>query len=223
MSFLPYHTGVLLAQTLGVCTLCRRQPTAWGLLCEACDNDIVWLPPCFNIVDDPAIHVQMASFYEGALAAAIGAFKDRQRLDALPFLVHCLSKLAQYLIDIEEAVILPIPTTNLRLLDRGFYPVGVLAAYLSAMTDFDIYDGVVRLTDGVRQRGLDRQQRLSNLSGVFELDFLPEAETVIIFDDVSTTGATFLEVTKLLLRHNSRLNIHAVCLAHGSSKFLTQQ
>lgn len=217
---LPYHLGVSLAQNLGVCVLCRHQPIADGLLCEGCDDNIVWLPPAFKVDTNKCIiHVQMASYYEGAVASAIGAFKDQERLDALPFLVHCISKLAEHLAKIEQAVILPIPTTDLRLVQRGFYPVGVLASYLSAMTGFDIYEGISRPIDGMRQRGLGREQRLSNLLDVFELDFLPTSDTVILFDDVSTTGATFVEVAKLLLRYNPALTIHAVCLAHGSSKY----
>lgn len=215
---LPYGIGVSLAQRLGVCVLCCHQTIAEGFLCEDCDSDLTWLPSSFAIeVEERVIEVQMSSFYTGVVASAIGAFKDNERLDSLPFLVHCLSKLAEHLADMEEAVILPIPTTNARLVERGFYPVGVLAQYLSAMTGFELYHGVSRPIDGVRQRSLGRAERLSNLSGVFVVDELPEVDTVILFDDVSTTGATFVETAKALLALNPTLTVLAVCLAHGSS------
>lgn len=217
---LPYGAGVALAQALSVCVLCQCQPISEGVLCEGCEADIAWLPDPFVIdVNEQEVPVQMASFYTGVVAGAISAFKDKERLDALPFLVHCVAKLADGLANVDDAVILPIPTTDDRLVERGFYPVGILAQYLSAMTGFELYGGVVRVVDGVRQRGLDRQARLSNLSGAFALDYLPDVQTVILFDDVSTTGATFLEVATVLLDANPALTIVAVCLAHGSPDY----
>lgn len=215
---LPYGIGMSLAQRLGICVLCRHQPMMEGFLCEDCESDLTWLPLPFVIeVEECVIKVQMSSFYTGVVASAIGAFKDNERLDGLPFLVHCLSKLAEHLAGVDEAVILPVPTTNARLVERGFYPVGILAQYLSAMTGFELYHGVSRPVDGMRQRGLGRAERLSNLSGVFVVDELPDVDTVILFDDVSTTGATFVEIAKALLALNPRLTVLAVCLAHGSS------
>lgn len=217
---LPYQQGIALAQKLSVCVLCHHQPMSDGLLCEGCEKDINWLPKPFVIeTQGQQIAVQMATFYTGAMARTISAFKDKERLDALPFLVHCVSKLADSLADLDEAVILPIPTTDDRLVERGFYPVGILAEYLSAMTGFECYQGVVRVVDGVRQRGLDRQARLSNLSGAFMVEYLPDVDTVILFDDVSTTGATFLEVAGVLLDADPALSIVAVCLAHGSPNY----
>lgn len=216
MARLPYRFGLWMAQWLGVCVLCREHPIQSGFLCQGCEEDCTWLPPAFEILEGRVV-VQSASFYELPMATAISAFKDKERLYTLPFLVHALSKLAKPLSVFDDAVILPMPTTVGRLKHRGFYPVGVLARYLSAMTGFALYHGVHRCLDGAHQRGLDRQERLNNVLGAFVVDELPQAETVILFDDVVTTGATLSEVAHVLLQANRRLTIVAVCLAHGSS------
>lgn len=210
---LPYQAGITFTQMLGVCVLCRYAPMTVGFLCQDCDNQIEWLPPAFEVAD---ITIQATTFYTGAMARAIGAFKDKERLDTLPFLVHSLSKVGELLTDLDDAMILPIPTTTNRLRERGFYPVGVLAHFLSAMTNLPLYQGLSRPIDGTRQRHLGRQERLENLTGAFVVNHLPICETLILFDDVATTGATFAEVADTLWQDNPDLTIYGVCLAHGS-------
>lgn len=210
---LPYQAGVILAERLGVCVLCRSAPIEMGLLCQGCDDDMVWLPPAFEVTDE--LMVQSATFYDGAMAGAIGAFKDHERLDALPLLVHAIAKLAELVTEL-DAVILPIPTTHNRLIERGFYPVGILAQYLSQMSGLPLYQGVTRPKEGEHQRYLDKENRLNNLMGAFVLEYPPPSDTVILFDDVSTTGATFAEVAGVLWADDPTLTICGLCLAHGS-------
>lgn len=211
---LPYQAGVFLASKLGVCVLCRSAPIEIGLLCYGCDEDIVWLPPAFEVADK--LMVQSATFYQGAMAGAIGAFKDHERLDALLFLIHGIAKLAEVVAEL-DAVILPVPTTHNRLKERGFYPVGILAKYLSEMSGLPLYQGVTRSKEGTRQRYLGKEDRLGNLVGAFVLDYPPPSDMVILFDDVSTTGATFAEVAGVLWRDDPNLMIYGLCLAHGSA------
>lgn len=210
---LPYQAGVSLTLKLGVCVLCRHAPIETGFLCQGCDDDVVWLPPTFEVADD--LPVQAATFYQGAMARAIGAFKDHEQLDALPFLIHGIFKLAEVVSEL-EAVILPVPTTTNRLKERGFYPVGILAKYLSMMAELPLYQGVVRPVEGLHQRHLGREERLSNLAGAFVLDYPPPSDTILLFDDVSTTGATFAEVAGVLWEDDPNLTIYGLCLAHGS-------
>ncbi len=113
--------------------------------------------------------------------------------------------------------IVPVPTTPHRLVERGFAPVDLLATYLSAMTGFEIYDGVVRPYESDHQRGLGRDERLSNVQGAFVLHYPPPCQTLILFDDVVTTGATLNALAQALLQHNPNLTLYAVCLAHGNN------
>jgi predicted amidophosphoribosyltransferase len=52
------------------------------------------------------------------------------------------------------------------------------------------------------QASLDRQGRLKNLKNVFEfrgnVEFLEKTKTVILVDDITTTGTTMNEVAKLI-------------------------
>lgn len=218
---LPYRFGLGLRAWLGKCVLCQINPITFGYLCEACDTEQHWLPTPFVVpVNDKSLTIQPASFYEGVMGRAIAKFKDEENVLTLPFLVHSLSKLAECVQDLpDETLIVPIPTTGGRLAERGFYPVWTLVRYFSALTGFGIYTGVVRPLESRHQRGLDRAERLMNLKGAFVLENLPDSEQLLLFDDVSTTGATLSELAEVLWRACPTASIAAVCLAHGSARF----
>lgn len=168
-------------------------------------------------LDQHSIDGFAATYYHGVMATALRQFKDHEQGQVLPFLLHALDKIACG-IDFGDAVILPVPTTDERLALRGFYPVGVLARYLSALTGSALYDGLVRHSDGRHQRGLSKSERLANVKDVFLLEYPPPTNTVTIFDDVATTGATIKAVAQTLLETNRHLSIKACCVAHGKPK-----
>ncbi len=182
---------------------------------------MVWLPPFFVInvsVKDSIkqLRVQPATYYMPPMNYAITGFKDREDVFGLPYLIHGLSHLSEYLQDLpDDTVILPVPTTNRRLVDRGFSPVHILVQYLSALTGFALYDGVVRVVDGINQRKLDRQARMQNVKSVFKLSYPTQASHIVLFDDVSTTGSTLASMAECIWQQDEDKQIFAVCLAHG--------
>lgn len=204
---------------VGSCPLCRLAPIEIGCLCQGCDDDIAWLPKPFDIrlSDDKSLSVQPASYYDDTIRRAISAFKDSENLFALPLLVQACHYLGQAVSDMpDDTLIVPVPTTNKRIKERGFYPVGVLAKWLSNITGYRIYTGVYRF-EGIRQRGLSRSERLTNMTQVFEVSYLPDSGSVLLVDDVSTTGATFSAMAQALLQADKNLQIQGVCLAHGNN------
>lgn len=216
----PYGAGLYLTRLLGRCTLCRLRPIENGYLCHSC-HEATFLAhePVVFEVGANELWLQSAGYYVGVMRQAISRFKDDERLETLPVLVQALRCLGEYTEDLPaDTLILPVPTTKGRLAKRGFYPVGILARHLSVLTGFGIYTGVVRPSEGLHQRGLDRYERLQNLQGAFLVDELPSSRHILIFDDVVTTGATLCEIAECLWQTDPDLQILAVCLAHGSPK-----
>lgn len=211
---------------LGVCRACHIYPIDKAFLCRACQADCVWLPEPFVVSHQDECHqnqrhqdsmsIQPATYYTPPMSYAIAAFKDNEDMTKLPYLLYALGCLAESLSALPaDSVILPTPTTTNRLLSRGFSPVFMLARYLSAMTGFRLYTGVSRPTDGLHQRNLGKQDRQHNIKNAFVMDYPPLGQTIVIFDDVATTGATMLELLKVLHNHDSTYIVHGVCLAHG--------
>lgn len=209
--------GLYLKRYQNRCILCQSRPIALGLMCDECDRQLLWCVPFHIDVANGCIDGYAAGHYDGLMAQALSQFKDQENLQALPFLLHALNKLAEWG-DLSQAVILPVPTTDDRLTKRGFYPVGQLANYLSQLTDCPIYGGLIRHRDGRHQRGLSRAERLDNVDEVFAVLAPPPAGKIIVFDDVVTTGATLKAVIKTLYDFDGELQISACCLAHGTPR-----
>ena len=73
------------------------------------------------------------------------------------------------------------------------------------------FELIKRIKDTKPQYKLSRQERLNNLSGAFEVNKNAiSGKTILILDDICTTGSTFEEMIQALKK--SEIN-HIVCFA----------
>ena len=200
-----------------------------GLLCAHCHNDITWLPKPFKVDIAPSISlsIQASTYYEYPIRQAIRAFKHQEDMTKLPLLLHAIRQLPRpHGCHRNNSVIVAMPTTSQRLVKRGFDPVSILSAQLSKHWQIPVWQGVERIDDTVSQQGLTRAERLSNLDNAFALIEKPHTKRLLLFDDVSTTGASLQALTRAFIPpvavksakggSNSSYQISAYVLAHGS-------
>ena len=167
-----------------------------------------------DLITGHELIVQHATTYTGAMRRAISSFKDRENLTTLPLFITALAQLAQILP--ADGVLLPMPTTNTRLKERGFAPVMLLSRYLATLTGLPIYQGLVRVQDTLHQRGLSRLDRLHNVANAFAVAYDSPADKIIIIDDVCTTGSTIKAAAETLYAYyGDEVAVAGVCLAHG--------
>ena len=118
-----------------------------------------------------------------------------------------------------KVLLVPIPISNKRLLEKGFNQTEVIA---SAIKEFDT-ENVITLSkdilkkhkDTLPQTKLPRNKRLVNLEGAFNIEN-PEVvagKTIILIDDVTTTGSTLREAKKVLESTGAR-KVLAFTIAH---------
>ena len=144
----------------------------------------------------------------------------------LPLLRHIIRQLPRpYGCHQRNSVIVAMPTTPKRLVKRGFDPVSILAAQLASHWQIPLWQGVKRIDDTISQQGLSRAERLSNLDNAFMLSVTPPTKRLLLFDDVSTTGASLQALarvfypSKIIDSHTSpstNFHIFAYALTHGS-------
>ena len=205
-----------------------------GLLCARCHNSIVWLPKPFtvDIAAGTTLNIQAATYYDYPIRQAIRAFKHHEDMTKLPLLLHALRQIPRpHGCHQHNSVIVAMPTTNQRLIKRGFDPVSILAAQLSKHWHIPLWQGVKRIDDTVSQQGLTRAERLTNLNNALALIEPPPVKRLILFDDVATTGASLqalARATMLLspsmsmvpsttyIKSYSDYHLFAYSLAHGS-------
>lgn len=197
-----------------------------GLLCTSCHSSISWLPTPFqvDIAADTTLPIQAATYYDYPMRQAIRAFKYHEDMTKLPLLLHVLRQLPRpHGCHQDNSVIVAMPTTDERLIKRGFDPVSILAAHLSKHWDIPLWQGIKRIDNTLSQQGLTRAERLSNLNNAFTLIEPSPVKRLILFDDVATTGASLQALARTLSIYpatthnaNNKCHLYAYVLAHGS-------
>jgi len=133
-------------------------------------------------------HAVAAGLYAPPLRDAIHALKYRR----LAVLARPLGRLAAARVEAAaDAVVVPVPAHRRRLRRRGLDHGRLLAAEVASCLDRPLVAGRLRRVRATPpQVGLSTAARRANVTGAFAVDgYLPSA-TVILVDDVLTTGAT---------------------------------
>ena len=111
-------------------------------------------------------------------------------------------------------VLIPIPLSPERMRERGYNPAAQLAKYLRP--DKLQLHCLQRVRHTPAQSDLTRAQRLRNLRGAFAVAARMQSQiagrTVLLVDDVMTTGATFTMASRSLLQSGAA-QVNVLCLA----------
>jgi competence protein ComFC len=112
-----------------------------------------------------------------------------------------------------------IPMTENALNKRGYNQSEVMCRLLGQKLGVPTIDCLVKTTDTDRQATLNRKGRIDNLKGVFKVNDkkLVKDKSIVIIDDVTTTGATAEVVAKQLKRSGAR-EVYLLTVASVTSK-----
>jgi ComF family protein len=105
-------------------------------------------------------------------------------------------------IDIDVDVVMPVPLANRRLFKRGYNQATLLARpiakVLNVKLDLDSVKRIYRPDMGHK----NARERAENIHGVFSVVNLEKVrgKRILLVDDVMTTGATFSELRRVLMR-----------------------
>jgi ComF family protein len=150
--------------------------------------------------------------YEGALRKLIHLLKYEQLRPAANVLG---AKLAQAIAepsfaDTDPVLLIPVPLHRIKQRLRGFNQSELIAHSVARHLDrarFRVHNGILRrVRPTVSQTGLTRHQRRENVRGAFVVakpDQLRD-RTVVLIDDVYTTGTTLNECARVLRKAGAR-------------------
>lgn len=154
--------------------------------------------------------------YKGSIKTAIQNMKFKRRMwISFEFgRVLCKTVNKEYG-DIPFDMILYVPMSPVREITRGFNQSCEMADIISETFKIPLKRNILYKKPGVKtQSGLNRKERIENVRNAFYVrnKGLLTDKTVLLVDDVFTTGSTVNECARMLKR-NGALAVYAVTLA----------
>ena len=187
LSGLPFHAAS------GICRICGTaipSGTAASFVCECCAEK----PPAYEFA-------RSALRFSPPVDTLVEDFKYRHAIwlteDLADFLEGAVrAGLAAAAID----VIVPVPLHPRRFRKRGYNQCALLARSLGGRLDRRVDEASLRrVRDTPQQARLSAEERRRNLKGAFEARSpMLRGRTVLLVDDVATTGSTLDECAKTL-------------------------
>ncbi len=141
-----------------------------------------------------------AGLYDGNLREAIHRFKYHNGRRLAPvFAQLMISRAEQGLFDVD--LITYVPLSKGRERKRGFNQSRLLAEEISLRVDKPCEGVLIKAKETVEQNKLSLEERRKNVRGVFSPSSKADLrnKTILLIDDVLTTGATVNECSKILL------------------------
>lgn len=124
----------------------------------------------------------------------------------------------------ENVIFVPIPLHTSRLKWRGYNQSRTIAEALSAVSGSPVVRLLNRSLKTQTQVGKSQQERHKNLSNAFTLNFdaarnLKGSRTLVLVDDVVTTGSTLIEAATILQKRFPFSRLKAVTLAQAPLEY----
>lgn len=222
-----------------VCLACHSRLSGHDCLCPACWTTVEFIrPPVCDRLGLPLPHgspagtlsaaaiahppdydrARAVAFYDGAMAKLIHGFKYSDRHDARRLFGRWLASAGSELAA-QCDVILPIPLSRWRLIERRFNQSAILAMEVGRRAGRPVAPLALERIKATRsQVGLTALERAQNLSGAFAVPARQRhriaGQRVLLIDDVLTTGATCNSAARALKAAGaSRVDVLALAIA----------
>lgn len=206
------------------CPVCNALVSVHGQLCADCWASFNWIsnPKCckcgypfpadLDLGTNPMCPTCAAGLCELDFIRAACVYDDASRSVMLPFKHGGRIKYGRFMshamiwalrdIDVVPDIIMPVPLANRRLFHRGYNQATILARPIAHVYGVRIDTGSVRRKYREDMGHKNSRQRAENVRGVFSV-IAPDkirGRKIMLVDDVMTTGATFNELRRVLIK-----------------------
>ncbi len=222
------------------CLCCERflEESQQGF-CPSCLSGIYWIePPFCSICGYPFLSQETSSHpcgacvthkkyftmaralgsYEGPLQEAIHRWKYKGKANLTPFFAEWMAEgLKRYWAPNSFDLLIPVPLHPQRLRERGFNQSLLLVKELSHRSGIPYRKTLLqKIKPTLPQVALSGPEREKGIRGAFQVIEREElkGKSVLLVDDVYTTGATVNECSKTLLREGAQ-RVDVLTLGHA--------
>jgi len=183
------------------CLGCGREGS---YICSACEIFLSELP----LTGVPGVWE-----YEGIIEKAISKIKYDGCHDIINELIDKAFEKMELKLP-ENTVVTYVPMWPKKERQRGFNQAELIARRVGEKTGKSVVGLLKKVKDNRTQVGLSLQERQENVRGVFSIAKMTEVEpsSILLVDDVYTTGATMNECTRVLRRAGVK-NVYGFTIA----------
>jgi ComF family protein len=170
------------------CQICAKPLNQPDGVCGECRSD----PPAFN-------QTYCAAIYQAPVDQWVQQLKFGERLDRARIMAEALLKpLSEAPNDIP---IIPVPLHPSRLRKRGYNQAYEVAKIIAKQQKRPLLsDVLVRVKNTEMQTDLHEKQRAANVRAAFKVVKPINHDTVLLLDDVMTTGQTLRSISKCIVK-----------------------
>ncbi len=193
------------------------QEYIFPIFCLSCNIEGTWLcDNCFmkseseflgyfvkldNNIKNISKHISIKKYVEGGVLEKIIHNIKYEYIDSLQKQITIIIK--HFYINNHELFsdidyIVPVPLHKRRLAERGFNQAELIANSLSLVTQIPVKNLLVRTKKTQQQAKLDVNNRAKNLKNAFICKYKLNNQTILLVDDVYTTGSTLDSAAKVL-------------------------
>lgn len=180
------------------CYFCKSSKEA-SRMCSQCYDTLDFLPVKTNRIIDGK-NVFCAGTYSKNLQKLIRGLKYHNQPDLAYYLAKFMSEYFEKITDKNDFEVVPVPIYPKRERKRKYNHMNLVAEEFCRITgNYFNKDLIKRIKDTKPQYKLKRQERMQNLSGAFSVSKEKySGKTILLIDDICTTGSTFEEMIKEL-------------------------
>lgn len=196
------------------CAYCGKVVSSDSLMCDSCENVLPRIKGkvcrlCgreadFCSCEGERYFKSLAApfYYVGVVRNGLHRFKFRNgQQNAEAFCAEMAKTVRERYADVTFDCLIAVPMTAKSIRHRGYNQIDILCRELEKNLGVKYENGaIIKLYETRKQHGISRVLRKGNLTGVFDVPN-PETvcgKTVLLCDDVSTSGETLNECAKML-------------------------
>lgn len=209
------------------CRMCGEVVEFDKKFCRECENiNVIKLPVCLycGVEEDKCVckkkkcdfnGIVAPFYYEGNIAKAVHRFKFREMTElADEFTLRMYNAVCENYSEISFDFVTAVPLGKKRLKKRGYNQAEILARGIAKRMEIDYNTVLYKAIENKEQHKQSQRERKANVFGVYDLTENADVEgkTVLLVDDVKTTGATLSECAKMLKLYGAK-EVYCVAFA----------
>ncbi len=194
------------------CSVCDRP--AKTAICHDCEEELVkkYRNEKKFYLQHPPVMIRSVFLYKKEIKDLIEELKYKNGI----YLASFFAKHMSQALETQYDYLIPVPLHYLKKLKRGYNQSAEIAVELSKLAGIPLFTGAVRIKNTKTQTNLNKKERLLNVKGAFRIvgGKRLKGKTVLIIDDVFTTGATTYELSRQIYKNEpAKVDILTCALA----------